>query len=230
MVVGSTLAHIGALGLVLATPGDTTHGASPGVISVELVAPFPAQPAQAAPCAGSGREAGAPEAASETEAGRPPREAQRAEAEERGATRAARAGGLRAEPEKKEEKNLDELLAEMRGDADAPPSPTGTEEPVETAVAPSPGTASGTGDPLSAEVRDWIRAPVIRKMKGDLGGSARVPHPDTGDLTSWSDSTPEETSSGTRGSHAAPATPGTTRASSAASTKASPLPHSSRGR
>jgi outer membrane biosynthesis protein TonB len=167
MVVWSTLAHAGALGLVLASPGDSDY-APPRVISVELVAASPAAPARAAPAAPA-----APAAKPAPPKPPPPPKPKQIVLPEKSQTpkpksepeRKPREREVFKEPETKEEKSLEELLAEMRGDADAPPAPTGSDEPVETAVAPSPGATSGTGDPLSAEERDW-HARVIRKMKG----------------------------------------------------------------
>ncbi len=187
MVVWSTLAHLGALGLVFVAPGDTRH-APPRVISVELVAPPNAAPSRAKPApapAAKPPSVAEPEPAPEPEPipappepPPPPKpkqivlpektsepkpnskpEPKKTEAKPREKREVFK------EPPKKEEKNLEELLAEMRGDSDAPPTPTGSDEPVETAVAPSPGATSGSGDPLSAEERDW-HARVIRRMKG----------------------------------------------------------------
>lgn len=178
MVVWSTLAHAGALGLVLVSPGDS-HRAPPRVISVELVAPANAAPSRAKPApapAAKPRPEARPEVKAEPVPPKPPpppkpkqvvlpekTSVPKPKAEPEPKPRETRE--VFKEPEKKEEKSLEELLAEMRGDADAPPAPTGSDEPVETAVAPTPGATSGTGDPLSAEERDW-HARVIRKMKG----------------------------------------------------------------
>lgn len=157
MVVWSSLAHVGALGLVLSSPGDHAP-AAPQVISVELSAPPTSAPQPSAPS----RPAAAPPPpkpkAKQVVLPEKPREPQpekKAKPRER---------EIFVEPEKKEEKSLDDLLAEMRGDA--PESPSAAEE-VETSVAPvpSPGAAGGSGSPLSAEERDW-HARVIRRMKG----------------------------------------------------------------
>jgi TonB family protein len=70
------------------------------------------------------------------------------------------------EPPKKTDKSLEELLAEMRGsDTKAPAPAPSAGEAVDTAVAPSPGASSGSGDPLSPEEMAW-HALVKRKMRG----------------------------------------------------------------
>jgi TonB family protein len=162
MVAWSAVAHAGALGLVLAAPSGS-HEAPPRVISVELVAPSPAPSSPApAPAAKPAppkpppppkpkqvvlpEHATAPKPKAKPEPKPPERE-------------------MFEEPEEKREKSLDELMAELRDEVDqAAPGPT-PDEPVQTARAPSPGTAGGRGDPLSPEERDW-HARVIRKMKG----------------------------------------------------------------
>ena len=167
MVVWSALAHAGALGLVLASPGVSDH-APPRVISVELVAPSLA----AAPAAQKPAPAPAPVAPPEPAPPPPPKPKQVVLPEKPQAPKPEtkpkpREAEVFKEPEKKQEKSLEELIAEMRGNAaETPPAPApAPAEPALSAIAPSPGLSSGRGDPLSAEERDW-QARVIRQMKG----------------------------------------------------------------
>jgi protein TonB len=67
------------------------------------------------------------------------------------------------EPPKKQEKNLDDLLADLRGsEPKAAPAPA---EPVDTAVAAPTGTPSEGSGELSPEEAAW-RTRVIRHLKG----------------------------------------------------------------
>ncbi len=166
MVVWSALVHMGALGLVLVTPADD-HRSPPRVISVELLgSPPSAAPARPAPAAAKQKALPPPPAPPKPKQVVLPEKPQapKPQAKEKAKPREQE---VFHEPEKKEEKSLEELLAEMRdeaGEAETP-APAEAAEPVDTAIAPSPGSTSGTGDPLSPEERDWHMR-VKRRMKG----------------------------------------------------------------
>jgi len=165
MVVGSALAHAGALGLVLVSPGVSDQ-APPRVISVELIAP------SAAPAARKPAPAPAPVVPPEPAAKPPPPKPKQVVLPEKPQAPKPqskpkpkpREPDVFKEPEKKQEKSLEELLEEMRGDAAQTPPAPGPAEPATAAIAPSPGSSEGRGA-LSAEERDW-QARVIRRMKG----------------------------------------------------------------
>jgi periplasmic protein TonB len=171
MVVWSALAHAGALGFLLVSPGDRDHE-PPRVISIELVEPAPAAAPREAPQAAP---APPPEAAPEPP---PPPEppkpktvvlpenptAPKPPPKEKPKPKPKPREEVFKEPPKTQEKNLDELLAEMRGTGEKAPTPT-SGEAVDAAVAPSPGPSEGSGDPLSPEEMAW-HARVKRKMKG----------------------------------------------------------------
>ena len=91
------------------------------------------------------------------------------------------------EPPKKQEKNLDDLLAEMR-DSDTTPAPPGAraEAPVETAVAAPTGEPSEGSGERSRPRSSRGSARVKRKMRGDLDRAAGVPHAAARDDASWS--------------------------------------------
>jgi protein TonB len=169
MVVGSALAHVGALGLVLFSPGDHDHE-PPRVISVELVEPAPAAAPAAAPKVAP---APPPEAAPEPPPPPPPPKPKTVVLPENPTApkpppkqkpKPKPSEEVFKEPPKKQEKSLEELLAEMRGSGDKPPAPTAGEA-ADTAVAPSPGPSEGSGDPLTPEEMAW-HAAVKRKMRG----------------------------------------------------------------
>jgi outer membrane biosynthesis protein TonB len=165
MVVGSALLHAGALGLVLASP-KISDREPPRVISVELIAPAaPAAPAAAPkPAPAPPPEAAAPPPPPETKQIVLPEKPQAPKPPEKAAKPKPREKEVFKEPPKKQEKNLDDLLAEMRGSEKTPPAPTPSEAPVNSAVAPSPAPSAGTAE-LSPEEAAW-RSRVIRKMKG----------------------------------------------------------------
>ncbi len=168
MVVWSALLHAGALGLVLVSP-SVRDREPPHVIAVELVAPAPPAPAAAPKPA----PAPPPEAVPappppppppepkaivlpETQTAPKPKEKPKPKPRE----------DVFKEPPKKQEKNLDDLLADLRGSEPqaAPPAPA--QAPVDTAVAAPTGEPSeGSGEALSPEVLAW-HARVKRKMRG----------------------------------------------------------------
>jgi outer membrane biosynthesis protein TonB len=177
MVVWSAVLHAGALGLVVVSP-SISEREPPRVIAVELVSPAPA----AAPAAAPPKPAPAPPApAPEVEPAPPPPppppepkaivlpEKQTApKPKEKPKEKPKPEKEVFKEPPKKQEKSLDDLLAEMRGsEAKAPPTPAPgppAEAPVETATATVGSPSEGRGE-LSPEEAAW-RARVIRKMKG----------------------------------------------------------------
>jgi colicin import membrane protein len=173
MVVGSALAHLALLGVVLFSPGSSDE-APARVISVDLVAAPSAAPARAA-----AKPAPAPKPEPVPAAAPPPPpkpkaivlpEKSQAKPEAKPKPKPKpREPEVFKEPPKKQEKSLEELLAEMRDKAgeSAPSATPAAAEPVETASAPnaSPGSLGGQGEQLSAEERDW-HGRVIRKMKG----------------------------------------------------------------
>jgi TonB family protein len=179
MVVWSALVHAGALGLVLVAPGDHDHE-PPRVISVELVSPSPASsppapkvavapPPQAAP-----PEPAPPPPEAAPEPPPPPKpdvvvlpeKSQKPKPKAPDKPKPKAQKEVFKEPPKKQEKNLDELLSEMRGAEPKQPAPApNAGQPVETAVAPSPGPSEGSGKPLSPEEAAW-QARVKRQMRG----------------------------------------------------------------
>ena len=172
MVVWSALAHAGALGLVLVSPGDHDHE-PPRVISVELVEPAPAASPPAPKVALAPPPEAAPEPAPPEAAPEPPpppkpdvvvlpEKSQTPKPKPKEKPKARQE--VFKEPPKKQEKSLDELLSEMRGSEPKQPAPDAGQA-VDTAVAPSPGPSEGSGDPLSPEEMAW-HALVKRKMKG----------------------------------------------------------------
>ena len=168
MVVGSALVHTGLLGLVLVSPDFHEHEL-PRVISVELIAP-PAPPA--APQAAPKPATPPPEAVPAPPPPPPPKPKQIVLPEKPTAPKPPdkakpkpREKEVFKEPPKKQEKDLDELLAEMRGSdtTKAAPAPAPTAAPVDTATATTGGSSEGRE--LSPEEAAW-QARVKRKMKG----------------------------------------------------------------
>ena len=161
MVVWSCVAHLGGLGLVLVAPGDSSL-APPAVIDVELLgaptppAPAPkpaAEPVEALPAPPPPPPPPKPDAVVLPEK---PREPVKPKPKPK-----PREPEVFREPEKKVEKSLDELMAEMRGES-AEPAPEAPREPVETA---SVARSGGPGTPISAEEAAWHRQ-VRQHMKG----------------------------------------------------------------
>jgi outer membrane biosynthesis protein TonB len=168
MVVWSAVVHAGALGLVLASP-SFNHREPPRVISVELIAPA----APAAPQAAPKPATPPPEAVPAPPPPPPPPKAKQVVLPEKPtapkppdkAKPKPREKEVFKEPPKKQEKDLDELLADLRdSDTTKPaPAPAPTEAPVDTATAMTGGASEGSD--LSPEELAW-QARVKRKMKG----------------------------------------------------------------
>lgn len=167
MVVWSSLLHAGALGLVLVSP-NIRDREPPRVIAVELIAPAPPAPA-AKP---SPAPAPPPEAVPAPPPPPPPPEPKQIVLPEKQTAPKPKEKPkpkpreeVFKEPPKKQEKNLDDLLADLRGsEPKAAPTPAPT-EPVDTAVAAPTGAPSEGSGELSPEEAAW-RARVIRRMKG----------------------------------------------------------------
>ena len=165
MVVWSSLLHAGALGLVLASP-NIRDREPPRVIAVELIAPAPPAPA-AKP---SPAPAPPPEAVPAPPPPPPepkqivlPEKPQAPKPKDKPKPKPREE--VFKEPPKKQEKNLDDLLADLRGsEPKAAPAPAPT-EPVDTAVAAPTGAPSEGSGALSPEEAAW-RTRVIRRMKG----------------------------------------------------------------
>ena len=171
MVVGSALVHAGMLGLVSVSP-NFSHDETPRVISVELVSPAPAAPAR--PQAAPPQPATPPEAVPAPPPP-PPKPKQVVLPEKPTAPKKPdkakpkpREKEVFKEPPKKQEKDLDDLLAEMRNsDTTKPAASPGpappSEAPVDTATATTGGSSAGAE--LSPEEAAWQER-VKRKMKG----------------------------------------------------------------
>jgi outer membrane biosynthesis protein TonB len=176
MVVGSALVHTGLLGLVFVSPSFRVHE-QPRVIAVELIQPSaPAAPQAAPKPAPVPEPAPAPPPEAAPEPPPPPKPKQVVLPEKPTAPKPPdkakpkpREKEVFKEPPKKQEKDLDELLAEMRGSDTTKPSasPAPTQAPVDTATAttgPTGTPSEGIGE-ISPEEAAW-RARVRQKMKG----------------------------------------------------------------
>ena len=153
-VVLSGLLHVGAVGLSLALPAPAAVRPA-GVITVDLVAAPPSvAPPRAAP-------APTPAPAAQPKSKPKPKPKQKVlpkdptERSTKPKPKPAKKPTPRREevfldPEPKQEKSLDELMAEMRGGEPTP-------EPVQTATAPAPSPGSGPGKPDSPAVAAWKR-------------------------------------------------------------------------
>src|SRR5262245_4278747 len=126
MVVWSALAHAGALGLVLVAPRPSDE-APPRVIAVELVAPptvaMAAPPRPAPPPAPAPAAEPAPPPPPKPKAIVLPEKSQVPKPDSKPKPK-PREKEIFKEPEKKQEKSLDELLADMRNKAgESAPAP-----------------------------------------------------------------------------------------------------------
>jgi len=182
MVVWSALLHAGALGLAVASPSLGVRE-PPRVISVELVSPnppapaaapkpAPAPPPEAAPAPPEPAPAPPPEAVPAPPPPPPPPKPKQIVLTEKSTTPKPKdkpkpEKEVFKEPPKKQEKSLDDLLAEMRNSDTTKPSAAPTPapaQPVQTASAPTGPPSEGTGE-VSPEEAAW-RARVRQKMKG----------------------------------------------------------------
>jgi outer membrane biosynthesis protein TonB len=174
MVVGSVLVHAGLLGLVLVSPSFHERE-PPRVISVELIAPSaPAAPAAAPKPAPAPAP---PEAVPAPPPPPPPPKPKQVVLPEKPtapkppdkAKPKPREKEVFKEPPKKQEKDLDQLLAEMRGSDTTKPSPAAepAAAPVDTATAKTgpTGAPSEGVEQITPEEAAW-RARVRQRMKG----------------------------------------------------------------
>jgi len=168
MVVGSALLHAGALGLVFVSPSFSERE-PPHVIAVELVSPTPPAPAAAPKPAPTPP----PEAEPAPPPPPPPPEPKQLVLPEKTTAPKPkdkpkekpkpREKEVFKEPPKKQEENLDELLAKMRGSEKTAPAPA-PQAPIESATATTGSPSEGVGE-LSPEEAAW-QARVKRKMRG----------------------------------------------------------------
>jgi outer membrane biosynthesis protein TonB len=178
MVVWSAVFHAGALGLVLVSP-SLGEREPPRVIAVELISPAPpaAAPAAAPKPAPAPAPAPPPEAVPAPPPPPPPPEPKAIvlpekqtapKPKEKPKEKPKPQKEVFKEPPKKQEKSLDDLLAEMRGSeaktAPAPAPGPPAEAPVNTATGTIGAPSEGVGE-ISPEEAAW-RARVRQKMKG----------------------------------------------------------------
>ncbi len=152
----SGVAHVGAVVLALAIPAPAAVRPA-GVITVDLVAAPPsastARPAPAAPAPKpQARPAPKPRPKPKPKQTVLPKKPTDSASKPKASKKPAPQREVYIEPEPKQEKSLDELMAEMRGDSGEPPP-----QPVKTAAARAPSSGGGAGVPVSPQVRDWIR-------------------------------------------------------------------------
>ena len=176
MVVWSALVHVGALGLVAVSPSFHERE-PPSVISVELVSPTPAAPAAPA-AAPKPAPAPPPEAVPAPPPPPPPPKPKQIVLPEKPtapkppdkAKPKPREKEVFKEPPKKQDQDLDQLLAEMRI-SETKTSPAPAPAPAPTEGVPAESATATTGEPsegatqISPEEAAW-RARVRQKMKG----------------------------------------------------------------
>lgn len=147
MVVISAAVHLFGLGLAVSQPAPR-RVALPQVISVSLV-PDPGKPAEKArpsPPKPKPRKPKKIVLPAKPRDSVPAREA---------AKKPERRKEVFLDEAPKEEKSLEDLLADFRQERGEQESPAPTPSPVQTAVAPTPGATSGFR--ISPEVADWMR-------------------------------------------------------------------------
>ena len=153
-LVGSLVIHAGVLGIAMSSPA-TRVSRPTHAITVELVSLPPSSKAQAAPSPPKPRirkpkQVVLPAKPSE------PKPRPKAKPKPKPEPAKPKRREVVLEPEPKEEKNLEDLLADFRDErGEAQP------EPVKTAAAPSPAAAGGAGRQVSPEVLDWVRRTKI---------------------------------------------------------------------
>ncbi|MEM7413357.1 MAG: energy transducer TonB [Myxococcota bacterium] len=161
-MVLSALVHVGAMVVFWLAPGDSSAALPPQVIAIELIEPPPSAPAP--------KPRAAPKPEPVPPAPKPPPKPEQVVLPEKPTQpkpkpkpkpppKPREQKEVFREPEKKQEQNLEDLLAQMRGEA----GETAPEAPSQTATVPSAGSSRGTGQ-LSAAERAW-HAKVIRQMK-----------------------------------------------------------------
>ena len=162
-VIVSGGAHLGAVARAGAFPAPAAVRPA-GVITVDLVAAPPsAAPAPAAPKPAEPAPAAPPKPK--------PRKPKQTVLPKESTDRATKPKPAKKKPaprreevfpdeRPKEQKSLDDLMAEMRGESGEP-----TPKPVETATARTPSPASGPGVPVSPQVRDWMRRTKVHVQR-----------------------------------------------------------------
>lgn len=158
MLGWSFAAHVMVVVLAMASPPSRV-GPPPGVISVELVAAAPsAAPAPAKPTPAPAKPAPPKPAAPPKPKPKQVVLPKQATQEPKPKPKPERAEPRREvviEPKAKEEKSLEDLLADMR-EEQGEPTPAPAPAPTETAAVTGPAPAAGSGS-LSPEEADWIR-------------------------------------------------------------------------
>lgn len=151
MVALSVVAHVGALGVAVSSPAPR-QAALPAAISVELVSD-PSRPAPKAPTRVASvappRPAPPPTPAKKVLPAKPTQEPKPR------AKSAPKREEVVIEPKPKQEKSLEDLLADFReeqGESAPAPAPA----PVKTAAVPTPGAPGGTARISPAEA-EWMR-------------------------------------------------------------------------
>ena len=157
----SGVAHVGAVVLALAIPAPAAIRPA-GVITVDLVAAPPsASPRPSAPAPAPVPEAPAPRPKPKPKQTlRPKKPTDRASKPKAAPKKPAPRREVFLEPETKQEKSLEELMAEMRGESGEP-----TPEPAKTASAAPSSAASGPGRPVSPRVREWVRRAKVHVQR-----------------------------------------------------------------
>ena len=159
MLMLSGVAHIGAAALALAIPAPAAIRPA-GVITVDLVAAPPSNsPLRAAPAPAPPPPVARPKPKPKQTV-LPKKPTDRASKPKPAPKQPAPRREVVLEPEPKQEKSLEELMAEMRGESGEP-----TPQPVETATAAAPSAASGPGQPVSPQMRDWIRRTKVHVQR-----------------------------------------------------------------
>jgi protein TonB len=149
MVVISAVLHVGALGLAVAAPERRAAIAPLQVITVDLVT-LPSAKPKAAPAPPPPRPKPKPKQIVLPEQPSMPKPKPKPK------PKVDRSREIVLEPEVKEEKSLEDLLAEMRQESgEAPPTPQ--PGPEVAAVAPPSEQAAAVGRPVPKETLIWVR-------------------------------------------------------------------------
>jgi colicin import membrane protein len=156
MVGWSAVAHVCALALALISPRSSSNFDVVPVVSVDLVAlPAPARAASRPPP----KAAAPPQAPAEKPPPPKPKQVVLPKNAEKDPVKAKpRPKEATPEPQPREEKELEDLLAEMREEAG---EPTPAEAPPTTVAAPTGVPNAGAGVRVSPEVMAWMRKAKI---------------------------------------------------------------------
>jgi len=151
MVVVSAVLHLSALGVAVSRPAPRAI-AAPAAISVELVSD-PTKPSRPAAAVRPPAPAPKPKPAKKVLPARPTQPKPKAQPKP-----APERKEVVIEPKPKQEKSLEDLLADFREEQgeSAPPAAS----PTATAAVPTPGAPGGTAR-VSPEVADWMRRAKI---------------------------------------------------------------------